>query len=417
VPSPHEDLQLRLAAPDEYEPVMRLFRRAFGEDYKPDETGAHEGVFEPARTLVFTDGGRIVATAGAETRDVTVPGAIVPGAHVTLVAVHPTYRRRGLLTRLMHRQLRDVREAGDEPVALLWASEGRIYQRFVYGAAAHRLALTVDRREVRLLPRLAASTGTLREADPAEARKELVDLYERVRPDRVGWSSRNDAWWTFILSDPAEHRDGASAMRALLYEGAGGPEGYARWRTKPEWGPVGPAGQATVAELVATTPAAYAELWRFLLSVDLTRTVEFWAGSADEPILSMVEEPRALGGRLSDSLWLRITDVPAALSRRRYLIPLDLVLEVDDPLLPENAGRWRLRADGPSGPATCVPAPAGAEVDLVCDVADLSAAYLGGVSLASLAAAGRVREARAGALATASTAFAWHRSPSATEVF
>jgi predicted acetyltransferase len=141
VPSPHDDLQLRLAAPDEFDAVLRLFRQAFGQEYTPDQTGAGRAVFEPERTLVFTDGAQIVATAGAETRDVTGPGAIVPAAHVTLVAVAATYRRRGLLTRLMHRQLRDVREAGVEPLAMLWASEGRIYQRFGYASAARRLSM------------------------------------------------------------------------------------------------------------------------------------------------------------------------------------------------------------------------------------------------------------------------------------
>jgi predicted acetyltransferase len=353
VPSPHDDLQLRPAALDEFEPVMRLFKRAFGEEYKPDETGAAEAVFEPPRNLVFADGGQIVANAGAETRDVTIPGGIVPAAHVTLVAVHPTYRRRGLLTRLMHRQLREVREAGVEPLAMLWASEGRIYQRFGYGSAAKRLHLRADRRDARLLPRLSAQTGRLREAAPGEARKELVELYERVRAERVGWSSRNDAWWTFILADPAEHRNGASPMQVLLYEGAGGLEGYARWRTRPEWDSSGPAAEVGVAELVAAKPAAYNELWRFLLSVDLTRTVDFWAASWDEPILHMVDEPRTLGGRAADSLWLRITDLPAALTMRAYQTPLDVVLEVDDQLLPENAGRWRLRSQGPAGSATC----------------------------------------------------------------
>lgn len=396
---------------------MRLFKRAFGEEYTPDETGAAEGVFEPERNLVFADGAQIVANAGAETRDVTVPGGILPAAHVTLVAVHPTYRRRGLLTRLMHRQLREVREAGVEPVAMLWASEGRIYQRFGYGGAAKRLHFTADRRDARLLPRFAASTGRLREAAQGEARKEMTELFERVRPERVGWSSRNDAWWTFILADRPEHRNGASAMHALLYEGAGGLEGYARWRTRPDRDSSGPAAEVGVTELVAATPAAYNELWRFLLSIDLSRTVDYWAGSLDEPIQFMVDEPRALGTRQSDSLWLRIVDLPAALARRAYQIPVDVVFEVDDQLLPENAGRWRLRSEGPAGTATCVPASADAEVDLVCDVADLAAAYLGGTSLAALAAAGRVREARPGALASASTAFGWHRAPSAIEVF
>lgn len=393
---------------------MRLFRRSFGEEHEPDESVRNRDIWEPDRTLVFTDGDQIVANAAAESREVTVPGAIVPAAHVTLVGVHPTYRRRGLLTRLMHKQLRDVREAGTEPLAMLWASEGRIYQRFGYGLAVRRLPWTVDRRDVRLLPRFAARTGRLREAVPGEVRKELAALYERVRPDRVGWSSRDEARWAFLLTDRPEHRHGWSAWYALLYEGEHGLDGYARWRVKPKWD-AGPTGEVDVAEMVAATPAAYTELWRFLLSVDLSRTVDFWAASLDEPLLQMVDEPRALGGRHSDALWLRITDLPAALGRRRYQIPVDLVLEVDDQLLPENAGRWSLRSTGPE--TSCVPAPAGAAADLVCDIADLGAAYLGGVSLAALAAAGRVREVTPGALATASLAFGWQRAPSVTEGF
>jgi predicted acetyltransferase len=90
-----------------------------------------------------------------------------------------------------------------------------------------------------------------------------------------------------------------------------------------------------------------------------------------------------------------------------------VVLQVDDRLLPENAGRWRLTADGDA--VTCVPTEDAAE--LACDVADLGAAYLGGTALTTLAAAGRVRELVPGTLARASTAFVAPRAPSATEVF
>jgi predicted acetyltransferase len=413
VTTPHDDLQLRVAADDEYDAVAGLLSRAFGSDLGQRAAG----VFEPARNLVFVDGGAIIANAGAYTRDVAVPGGVVPAAHVTLVSVNPTYRRRGLLTRLMHRQLRDVREAGVEPIAILWASEGRIYQRFGYGSAAPRLSLMADRREVRFLPRLSGATGGgwLREAVPDDVRDDLVALHERVRGQRVGWSSRNDAWWTFTLADPKDERDGASARQAVLYGNGDGVQGYALWRLKPSWTPEGPAGETIVGEVVAATREAYTALWRFLFSVDLTRTVNYWCAAPDEPLLHMVEEPRALGGRHMDSLWLRLADVPAALCARRYLTPLEIVLEIDDPLLPENAGRWLLRASAEG--VTCVPAPVDSAVDLACDVADLGAAYLGGVPLTALASAGRVREVRAGALGEASIAFGWHRAPSVTDSF
>ncbi|MCW2613680.1 MAG: GCN5-related N-acetyltransferase [Frankiales bacterium] len=68
-----------------------------------------------------------------------VPGARVPVAGVTWVAVAPTARRQGVLRSFMTRQLTDLHERGTA-VAALWASEGAIYQRFGYGPAAWHLS-------------------------------------------------------------------------------------------------------------------------------------------------------------------------------------------------------------------------------------------------------------------------------------
>ena len=84
-------------------------------------------------------------------------------------------------------------------------------------------------------------------------------------------------------------------------------------------------------------------------------------------------------------------------------MPIDLVFEVRDTFCPWNDGRVRLTG-GPDG-ATC--APTSDPADLVVHVADLGAAYLGGTTLVSRAAAGRVTEVTAGSLAPASLAFGW----------
>jgi len=55
-------------------------------------------VFEPERTLGLWQGDRVVATSGIYSRDMTIPGAVVPFAAVTLVSVSGTHRRRGVLT-------------------------------------------------------------------------------------------------------------------------------------------------------------------------------------------------------------------------------------------------------------------------------------------------------------------------------
>lgn len=375
----------------------------------PEEESSWQGVFEPERSLVIEDGGEVVAHAGAFTRDLTVPGGPLPAAHVTMVGVAPTHRRQGMLTGLMQRQLAET----PEPVAVLWASEGRIYPRFGYGMASQRVSFAVDSREVRLPEPVAP--GRLRTVPLAEAGADLRRVYEAVRADRPGWSSRTDAWWdSRTLADPPARREGATQLRATLHgNGDGAVDGYALWRTKGDWGAGGPQGEVRVKELVAVTPDAHLALWRFLLGIDLTRSASMWLAGLDEPLLHLADEPRRLGTALGDGLFVRIVDLPAALAGRRYAAPVDVVLDVADPLLPGNAGRWRLTAD--LAKASCVRTDEPA--DLACGIAALGAAYLGGVSLGSLAAAGRITEVRPGALPAASTAWGWHRLPAGNEIF
>ena len=402
---------LRTATQDDFELAQSALADAFSEDWEDDAREVERGPFEPARTLFAERAGEVAGVAGAFTRDLTVPGGILPAAHVTWVGVRPTHRRRGLLTWLMHSQLADVRTRG-EAVAVLWATEGRIYQRFGYGLATGRLALSAD-REVRLRQPADAAEGRLRTIAVAEAPDVLSKVYDRVRAERVGWSNRDARWWDFVLADPPSRRDGRTAPRIIVHEGQSGVDGYAIWRIRPDWEWSGPKGVVNVREVVAANPGAYRALWRLLLDVDLTRTTEYGFAAVDEPLLHLVNEPRRLGGRLLDGLWVRLVDVPAALAGRRYAAEVDVVLEVTDAVLDGNAGRWRLTGGPESAACTRTDRPAG----LTLDVGALGAAYLGGTSLASLAAAGRVTERVPGALARTSLAFGWYRPPSAIEVF
>ena len=191
---------------------------------------------------------------------------------------------------------------------------------------------------------------------------------------------------------------GYSPLEAVL-----AADGYVLYATKPEWTPAGPAGTVRVRELVATSPASVAALWRFVLDLDLMATVTAWPCASDNPLLHLLAEPRAAQATLRDNLWVRLVDVPAALAGRRYATPVDVVLEVIDEFCPWNAGRWRL-SGGPTG-ATCTATADPA--DLTLHVADLGATYLGGSSLVARAQAGGVLERSTGSLAAASTALGW----------
>jgi predicted acetyltransferase len=408
-------ITIRTGHADDWVAVNDLLAYAFHETNITEARDVEGSVVEPERTLVAEDEGTIVGHAGAFTRDLSVPGAIVPTAHVSLVSVAPTHKRRGLLTRMMHRQLRELAAAGREPIAALWASETKIYPRFGYGPAAQRLRMEIMIREVRppagLLP---GAPDRLRLVEPKDAVAELSKVYERIRPDRTGWSSRDDRWWGYVLADLESQRDGATSLHGVVYDTPDGPAGYALWSVKGRWNKRGPDAEVQVREVVADDPAAYSALWHFLLTIDLARTVSVHFAAVDEPLQHLVDEPRRLGSTLADALWIRIVDLPAALTAREYATPVDVVLEVTDPLLEQNTGRWRLTA-GPDGRATCTPTTDAA--DLAGTVLELGSAYLGATSLATLAAAGKVRELRPGTLRRASVAFGWHRLPNPTEVF
>ncbi|MFW6091928.1 MAG: GNAT family N-acetyltransferase [Actinomycetota bacterium] len=402
--------QLRTSTAAEAREVAELVTSAFLGDPDDESLAAYELVHEPERTHVVAADGRLVATGGVLTREMSVPGGTVPVAHVTDVAVAPTHRRRGLLSRIMDAQLEEISRLGSEPLAALWASEGSIYGRFGYGPAARHVWYSIPTRETALPG--TAPPGRLRQVRPGEALEPLADVYDRVRVERPGLSGRPGNWWKHLTADPKAQRRGRSALRAVLYED-GGTQGYALWRVKASWGDTGPDGEVDVTEVVAATADAYAALWRFLLSIDLTRTVKYPGATVDEPLPHLLTDPQAMRATLSPSVWIRVVDLPGALAARRYAMPVDVVVQVSDTLLPRNAGRWRVVGDRSS--AKCERTDA--DPDLGLDIRDLGAAYLGGTSLVSLAATGRVVEHRPGALVEASTAFGWHRAPTTFEVF
>ena len=390
-------------APDEVPDFLQALHQAFHHAGHPDDIALGAKVLEPERTLAIRDGGRIVGTAAIYSRRLTVPGGELPLAAVTLVGVRPSHRRRGLLTRMMRRQLADLHEAGEEPIAALWAAEAAIYGRYGYGMATMAAELDVESRDARLRepPELRAD---LREA--AEAQGAMAEIHEAARRERVGLLDRPGSWWEVRIADPEHRRDGASELHAAVVEG----QAYALYAVKSVWEAGRSAEQVIVRELVAATPEGSGAIWNYLLGLDLTSRLVYDGAAPDEPLLHMVTEAQTVRTRVGEGLWVRLVDVPRALAQRSYPVPFEVVLEVADDVCPWNAGRWALRSDG-----TCerTSLPAGLQLS----VADLGAVYLGGTTLDTLARAGRVKELRAGALAPASRAFRGEREPWCPEIF
>lgn len=388
--------------PQDWDDWYDRLGRAFGGPAEPpEERKLWRDLTEIERSLAAWDAGELVGTAGAFSFRVSVPGgAVVPAAGVTMVSVQPTHRRRGVLTAMMRRQLDDVRALG-EPLAVLTSSEPPIYGRFGYGCASRQASMDMETARLRLAAPDGVEGVRLRLVAPEDAVEPCEAVYGRLVALRPGIPARRPGWERMPLLDPEQGREGAGELLCVLAETGGEVTGYARYAVKSQWNTAGADGTVVLRDLDAVDPVSYAALWRFLFGVDLTSRLVAGNRPVDDPVLRLVSDVRRCRVGVRDGLYVRLVDVGAALAARAYAAPVDVVLEVEDAFCPWNAGRWRLTGD--TGGAAC--ARSSDPADLALAVEDLAAVYLGGFGLAALAAAGRVRELRAGALTEASLAF------------
>jgi predicted acetyltransferase len=401
--------EIRPITPDELPAFIRVDGAAYSSPQTDEEIESARGSFEFDRSLAAIEDGRFIGSAGAMSFDLTLPGyATTPVAGVTWVAVLPTHRRRGVLTALMRRQLEDVRARG-EALAVLTASESAIYRRFGYGAATSVIYTEIERAHSAFLSPI-NNSGRYRLVEQEEAISEVLPpLYNDVRRVRVGELSRTPAKWKSQYHTPNTPLNGFGPRLYAIYESdAGQVDGAVIYRAKLEWTNGVPDGTLQVSELIARTPEAYAALWRYCLDVDLVARVRGLHRPVDEPLRWMLADSRRLRvTHLADNLWVRLLDIPVALSARRYATAGRLTFEVSDAFLPDVAGRYTLEValDG----AAC--ASSDAPADLSLDAATLGATYLGGVSFTTLARAGLVHEETPGALARADAMFATFPAP------
>jgi predicted acetyltransferase len=407
VPTPAPFVRLCTAA--DWPVVRRVDELAFSYTWDPASTTLpDEDQVEIERThLAFVDDVP-VGIASAYTLRVSTPGGgELPMAGVTWVGVLPTHRRRGVLSALMQEQLADVHRRG-EPLAGLFASEPGIYGRFGYGQAVPQVFATVRRGSTELrAPDPVGLHVRIVAAGEAQVEAAVGQVYDCVRQQRPGMAARPHDWWVACVDDPPSQRAGASELRALLVGDGERTRGYALFTAKEDWENGSAEGTVTVREALAADPAAGGLLWSTLLSTDLIGSFEVRRMAPDDLLLNQLVDARRARPELRDGMYLRLVDLPAALSARSYAAPWSGVVQVSDAWCPWNAGRWRLSL----GPDDASAQRTDDEPDIELDVAELGGAYLGGVGLAARMAAGFVHERTSGAVGGLSTALRHELAP------
>lgn len=388
------DITLRPVTKDELPAFMRASSIAFGSVASDEDAEFWAAGVTVDRTIAAFDGDAIVGTAAAFSFELTVPGgALVPTAGITMVGVHPTHRRRGLLVRMMEEQLADV-AARHEPLAVLIASESAIYGRFGYGPATFGTFWHLPTEGTQFNG--ADVGGRFRLVDRAEAARVVPGLYDAARKRHVGEVSRPDGWWDRVFS---EYQMKKHPQMVVVHESAEGAlDGFACYRVKDDWSGGIARNTLDANELYALDDDVEAALWQFLVDVDLVATVKAFARPVDEPLRWRLASPRSMQvSQLTDHLWVRVVDPATALGARTYATDDRIVVELTDPFLPGNEGRWSIEPGSPSRTTD--------DPDLALSARELGSLYLGGVSASTLARASRITELVPGALARADRMF------------
>jgi len=272
-----------------------------------------------------------------------VRGQRLPVVGVGSVAVSPEHRRRGVGEALMRAALREMRQNG-RALSALYAFRGSYYRRLGYGV-------------IEVVHPLAFSPSHLPDSDEARQVRRLMlpdrpavqALYERVGAQGHFALVRKPEWW--------ERRLWTYPGDWVVYEGKrrGQIEGYLYYEVDNTQGPFKLA--LTLSEFVAATPAAHRGLVGHLASLaDQVQEIQF-ASPADNAWLALLATAQNLHpaadipffadtGGVANGLMLRITDVRLALETLPVVSGArgEILLEVDDPILPANARPVRVSA-------------------------------------------------------------------------
>ena len=374
------EFEFRPAAKDEMAELFRLGAYVFASNEQQEEDDAP---LQPEWTLAAFHGGRVVASSGGFPFKMRMNGRGVLADGVTAVGTDPGFRRRGLVRRLISDRLSLAHENA-QPVAILWASMGAIYQRFGYGLATTQVQYAFDPRfaEFQFGDRPQGYTRRLEKDDAVPV---VSRIYRAFIEPRNLLLHRAPVLWDI----PFRVREGRRNHCAVHYAESGEADGYVFYNVKSleQASDDAPSDQELqVADFVWRDMNGYRGLWEFVRSHDLVGKVTTNFAAEDDPAPHMLLEPRMLQRRTSDGIWLRVVDAAAALAGRGYDFAGEATLAIDEDLeCPWNVGAYRFATDATQAEAE----KAKVEAEIRLTPAALASLLAGHAALSQLVRVGR----------------------------
>jgi predicted acetyltransferase len=323
-------------------------------------------------------------------------GHAIPSVGIGNVGVAPAWRGRGVFKALMLAMFEEMRDAG-YPLSTLYPSSVAAYRRVGYEPAGIRIKYAIEPMRLAGLPET-VSLSVLPVGEDAILKR----LHAAEAGQGNGAIERSPTLWQRKL---APHL--AIVDRYLIHGEAGGePTGYllvsnVDIRT------------LDILDWCALDGAAARQILSFIAGARAVLRKVTWDGGPEDRMLHLMPEQG-----ITIDYWrhwmLRILDAPAALVARGYPmgVTASLTLDLSDPLLAWNNGRFRLDVSEGRGQIEKAPASGPA---LRLDIGALSPLFTGHLSPSTLASMGAI-EGDAAMLQRAALIFAGPK-PWMTDVF
>lgn len=312
---------------DQLETVLRIRSRSFGHlsaGSRDEWLRDAQDFIEGGRFYGVVEGTELVAAARIWDFRQWWAGQPVRMAGVAGVVVSPEYRGRGVGSLLMRGVLERSRALG-YPLSALYPATVVVYRQLGYEFGGGRYKFSFPAADLRLL---GGKEVEVRHAGPDDASRflELVgEAHARTRASGpLGWPEPQVREW---LGDDENFAYLAEdGFLAYTWDGS----------------------DLRVDELIAGSEATARALWATVGSGSSIATTVHAYGAPHDPVHLLLGHEADKNAQVQRWM-LRLLDVPAAIAARGWspAVSVEVDLEIDDPELPGNAGRWQLSvADG-----------------------------------------------------------------------
>lgn len=351
-------------------------RRSFGPisaGRRPSWVASVQASVDAGVMIGAFDGSRLVGTARYHLMRQWWHGRSMSMAGAAGVKVAPEERGRGVGTAMMTMLLDEIRERGFA-VSALFPTTAPLYRGMGWEIAGGRYETVLPARALTALanPDQPAAAGQgapkLRRATPADGAAIVAVqglVHERLM--HCGPTTR----------EPSDLHDWLDDEDHFTYLADDGFLSY-RWSADMT--------EIEVHELVAGSAGTARAFWQIIASYAAMASRVRACLAPDDPVTWLTRDPAATTGQL-ETWMLRLVDAPAAVAARGYPADASVSVRLDltDPALPANSGRWALEVSGGAGSLTrLADAAPGSSADALSLGARGFAALYAGIPVATL---------------------------------